>query len=510
MKKAVFCIMLCIILGGCDKPAAPAMETRKSALAGRWYSDDPRQLAADIDLMLGKGRSGETAKDPLLLILPHAGYQFSGPTAAKGYNAVRTARPDIIIIIGPSHYSFIRGCSITPVDFYETPLGRVPVDRKTAERLLKSPRFSTHPSAHEREHSIEIHLPFLQRLFGKLFETGTTILPVLAGDMSDDDARSIARDIIGALPAGKRPLFIISSDFTHYGERFSYIPFGPKAESSLPGKIESLDRKAIDLILKKDMAAFSRYVDRTGITICGRNPIRIALSLDITGFSGKCLAYTTSGAVTGDFTNSVSYAAILFTGHIGNGDPGEDNAGLTPADRKFLLKLARDNITSHILKKGPAMVPSRIPESLQKKRGVFVTLKIGGALRGCIGYVEGIKPLYQAVIDNSYNAAFRDPRFSPLENGELSSIKIEISVLTEPVRVARTDDIVIGRDGLIIERGASRGLLLPQVPVEWKWNLEEYLFNLCRKAGLPGDAWKDRGTRLFRFQAVVFHEEGMK
>lgn len=183
-----------------------------------------------------------------------------------------------------------------------------------------------------------------------------------------------------------------------------------------------------------------------------------------------------------------------------------DKSSLSVSEKKFLLKLARQNIESYLNKNKPADVnQSLVPGKCKKAMGVFVTLKKKGKLRGCIGYILPIKPLYLAVMENSYNAAFSDPRFSELTRDELKDISIEISVLTEPVAIKTTDEIVVGRDGLIIEQYERKGILLPQVPVEWGWNRDEFLVQICRKAGLPDDAWKN-GAKIYTFQAIVFGE----
>ncbi|OHD63049.1 MAG: hypothetical protein A2176_09400 [Spirochaetes bacterium RBG_13_51_14] len=181
---------------------------------------------------------------------------------------------------------------------------------------------------------------------------------------------------------------------------------------------------------------------------------------------------------------------------------------MTPEDKRFLLKAARDNIRSWLDKgKGIRIFPTDAPKNCMATRGVFVTIKSRGDLRGCVGYPTGIKPIILAVLDNSYNAAFKDPRFEPLTAAELNQITIEISVLTEPVRMRSVEEIQAGRDGIIIERGMNRGLLLPQVAVEQGWDRSTFLGHACMKAGLPPGAWKDGETKIFRFQAVIFGED---
>ncbi len=174
-------------------------------------------------------------------------------------------------------------------------------------------------------------------------------------------------------------------------------------------------------------------------------------------------------------------------------------------ERKFLLSIARKAIEEY-LKTGIKSYPEEVPEKLKEKRGVFVTLKVGEQLNGCIGYPLPYKPLYEAVVDNAISAGFEDYRFPPLKEEDLRHLKIEISVLTVPVPVSSPQEVVVGKHGIIITKGYNRGLLLPQVPVEYNWSLEEYLSHGCLKAGLPPDEWK-RGVQIEVFEAEIFSEE---
>ncbi len=488
----------------CNSKTNP--EVRHSTLAGSWYSKNPKKLASNIDGYLSKASADKEKKGPLILIQPHAGHVYSGQVAAAGYKLIIGSNPDIIIILAPSHQAYFKGCSISTADYYETPLGRVKIDKKIVKQLRNESLFKTVKNAHIREHSIEIHLPFLQRIFGKRLEKDISIIPILVGNINKKNAKSISDSIINAVSNKKRPLFIISSDFTHYGSRFGYLPF---TGSKIKSKIKELDYGAINHILKKDVSGFSDYIDKTGATICGRNPIKIALSLPVKNFSAKIISYDTSGNITGDFSNTVSYASIVFYGNIDKRGKNKIDTGfnLSPTNKKYLLDLAKKNITSLLEKKKRINVNIKsVPENCKYETGVFVTLKKKGRLRGCIGYVIGRMPLYKSVIDNSYNAAFKDPRFPALIKEELKDIKIEISVLTIPEQIKSIDEIKVGRDGLIIEKGFRKGLLLPQVPTEWGWNKEEFLIHTCRKAGLPDYAWK-HGAKILRFEAIVFGEE---
>ncbi len=183
------------------------------------------------------------------------------------------------------------------------------------------------------------------------------------------------------------------------------------------------------------------------------------------------------------------------------GGPADMN--LSPADKQLLLQVARDSIASHL--QGKATPPAKgTSPVLEELRGAFVSLHRRGQLRGCIGYIEAVKPLLQTVREMAPAAAFQDPRFRPLQADELADLEIEISVLTPLKLIKSTDEIEVGQHGLYIVRGLNRGLLLPQVATQYHWNRQTFLEQTCNKAGLPGDAWKDPGTQIFIFRAEIF------
>ena len=180
---------------------------------------------------------------------------------------------------------------------------------------------------------------------------------------------------------------------------------------------------------------------------------------------------------------------------------------------KLLIEIARSVIEEHLRGSETFRLPGNLPDKFRENRGVFVTLEKNGELRGCIGYPEPVRPLIDALIDAAISAATRDPRFPPVEPDELDEIEVEVSVLTPPtpIRVENPSEypqrIRVGVDGLIVERGWARGLLLPQVATEWGWDAEEFLCNTCMKAGLPPDCFYDPQTRVYRFQAQIFREK---
>lgn len=190
---------------------------------------------------------------------------------------------------------------------------------------------------------------------------------------------------------------------------------------------------------------------------------------------------------------------------------GVESFMLSEEEGKFLVKLAKEAIETFIKDRRKMEVPTDTPDTLKEEMGVFVTLNKDGLLRGCIGYPEPIMPLVNAVIDVAISAAVNDPRFSPVTINELDDLEVEVSVLTKPVLIEvkkpeeYIEKIKIGDDGLIIETGNYKGLLLPQVAVEWGWNVEEFLYNTCVKAGLTADCWIYPDVKIYKFGSQIFH-----
>lgn len=182
---------------------------------------------------------------------------------------------------------------------------------------------------------------------------------------------------------------------------------------------------------------------------------------------------------------------------------------LNDEQKQQLLRIARESIATVLAGRAPELNGGDFHEILQRPAGAFVTLTVrdSGELRGCIGSIRAVEPLYRAVMSSAISAAFRDPRFFPVRRDEFDSLSLEISVMGPIERVADFEEIVVGRDGLIISRGHYAGLLLPQVATEYGWDRETFLGETCRKAGLPRDAWRAAETRVEKFSAFVFGEQ---
>ncbi len=513
-KNSAACIfsILCILLflpfpvySSVDQETA---KIRKAAYKGSWYPGSKTELERTIQDYFKSTKAGKSLGDVIALIAPHAGYRYSGQCAAHAYATIMGKDYDRVFLLAFSHHYPIRGVAVSEYDGYETPLGLVKVDRETCNALLKKNLFTVHKEAEDREHSIEIQIPFLQTVL-KDFR----IVPLMVGSLaSDDDYRAVADSLRKV--SDEKTLFIVSSDMTHYGPNYGYVPFRENVKKNL----KTLDSGAIEKILNKDSDGFKEYCLTTDITICGTRPIALLLHLLDNNAKGTLINYATSGEILNDFTNSVSYAAIAFSATPSapasrtkeNPASPKTDDDLTQEEKTRLLKIARTTIVHQLTGKGSIdtlMKSISLTERMKETRGVFVTIKKHGDLRGCIGYIHGVVPLYQAVIDNAISAATRDPRFDPMTASEIDEVKLEISVMTPLTKISRIEEIKVGVHGLYIEYGKRRGILLPQVATENGWNRDQFLDAVCRKAGLPVDTWKIANPTIWIYSAQVFGEE---
>ncbi len=529
---AVLILVLIPLATDCSNEAHAMKPTRPSALAGSWYARDPQELVTAVDAHIAHGQPlAEVARQaPIAIIAPHAGHQWSGDAAGHVYRLLEGPAGESlerVILLGPSHYQAFRGASVLDVGAYATPLGDVPLDTAVVRALLKSKGFTAADAAHLREHCLEIQLPFLQRVLHHPFR----IVPILVSRLGSQGWAELAATL--APYVDPHTLILVSSDFTHYGTRFGYVPFTDDVDMNL----RRLDKGALAMILRRDAPGLARYLDETDISVCGIEAIGVLLELldrpDLQSHwgglppQGRVLDYYRSADLLGDFDGSVSYAAVAFfragdllagspypdrlqAVHVAHENPDEEaSAQFTTAEQRFLLGLARQTLRE-VLSGRPAPQVTTFPSGvsaakMQALSGVFVTLTQRGALRGCIGHIVGSEPLVAAVIENAISAAQRDPRFPPVTAAELASLEIEISVLTPLQAVSGPQDIVVGRHGVVLERGGRRAVFLPQVAPEQGWDRDTMLDHLALKAGLPRDAWR-KGANFEVFEAFVFSE----
>ena len=278
------------------------------AVAGTWYPAEPAALAGEVDTLLARAAVKPTG-EVVALIEPHAGFAYSGAVAAHGFGRVRGAGFDRVLLLGPSHYVAFRGATVAPARSYRTPLGETPIDVDAVSELGNLPAFRTDAAAFLREHSLEAEIPFLQRVLAP----GWRLVPVLIGSGTRGEVAQQVADALRPL-LEPRTLVVVSSDFTHYGPRFGYVPF----DDDVPARIEKLDMGAIERVVAQDLRAFEEYVARTGATICGRDAIGVWLRMAPEGLEADLVSYDTSGNITGDRVHSVSYATIVFARRVGS------------------------------------------------------------------------------------------------------------------------------------------------------------------------------------------------
>ena len=478
--------------------------TLESSIAGSWYPDTAsgiRALAGEWERSPGQ-EIAQPLQRPNVLILPHAGWTYSGETAWSAVRMVKGADFKRVVVLAPSHRAWIENRLVAPeADAVSTPLGKIESDRDWIDRLSLLAPVAKNDGVHRGEHAAQIEFPLLQLALGGEFQ----IVPLIMGGFGADQMGMCVRALSQLMEADT--LLVVSSDFTHYGNDFSYAPFGTDGGEDVREKISALDAEALALISKRDADGFAEFIKRTGATICGHVPIEMALSALPAGSSVSLVRYATSGDKDRDFRRFVCYAAA--TGRIEWS--GERDAVLDADARKFLLRVARASMETAV--RGVAMRPPReelasnAPKSTLAKMGAFVTLndRITGALRGCIGEILPMRPLVEAVAVRAVDAALHDPRFPPVSERELSSLRVEVSALTPPKRIASWNDIVLGRDGMTLEKNGRFAVFLPQVAPEQGWDLPTTLSYLAQKAGLASDAWRE-GAQFETFQAEVFHE----
>jgi hypothetical protein len=476
--------------------AADSPKVREAGVAGAFYPADPKELTAMMDEMLAKA-APPLIKEPILAVVaPHAGYQYSGPVAAYTYAELKGRKFSRVVVIAPSHYESFDFSSVYDGDAYQTPLGTVQVDKAFARQLAKmSSTMRMSSQGHDAtsagaEHAIEVQLPWLQRVLGN-FE----LVPVVMGDQSYENSRALGvalEKLIQSDSKGSETLVLASSDLSHYH---------PYDEAV------TIDHKTLNALTAWDYFSMSRNFQSRIWEACGGAPIVAAMiyAERMGANQATVLKYANSGDVTGDHSRVVGYSADVFV-KAPSGAAAETPFSLSEPEKSELLALARKSV-EHAVSENKAWEPAAsASQALNQERGAFTTLKKAGALRGCIGYTSAVKPLYMTVRDTATLAAMRDPRFAPVAASELPQLDYEISVLSPLRRVTDIQQIKVGEHGLLMKNGDSEGLLLPQVPVEQKWDRQTFLEQTCAKAGMSPGCWKDENTDIFMFTAVVFGE----
>ena len=469
---------------------------RAPAVAGLFYPGDAAVLSKTVDGLLD-GAPEHYIPRLKGLVCPHAGYEFSGRTAAVGYKLLAGREVQTVVVMGPSHYALFQGVCIPNADAYKTPLGLVPISAKAKGLASVAPfvleprcmvqrpgwwRQSPRPAPEEGqdtpetwEHSVEVQVPFLQKVL-KNFQ----ILPVVIGQV---DPAQVAKALAERID--DKTIVVASSDLSHY---HTYQD------------AKRLDDRCVKAICDIDIDAMATQ------EACGKLPILTLLHLArLKGWKAQFLDYRNSGDVTGEKDRVVGYTAVAFYA------PAPEN--LSAAERKFLLDLARKTLVRMTAGGDLHEVPEKdVPPKLVEKQACFVTLTKGGELRGCIGHLTAMEPLYQAVAENARNAALRDPRFLPVKPDEVDKIKIEINVLTEPqpLPFSSPEDLLSklhpNEDGVLLHIGPHTATFLPQVWAQLPDKVK-FLEHLSQKAGCEPPACRGKDVSVSIYHVECFEEE---
>ena len=499
MKTVLTILATIMMMNMCNGQTSREPVVRPATQANRFYTGDAKELSEEVDSLLTRHR-GETAyRNVAALIVPHAGYYFSGNVAAGAYMAIPSDKQfKRIFLLGPSHHEWLDGASVNTVaDYYATPLGQVRVDRETALALTAADSvFRYEPKAHDREHCLEVQLPFLQRFFtihSSLFTKDVPpIVPIIISTSDFQKLKRIAEALKPYLTTDN--LFIVSSDFSHY----------PKYEDAC--KVDARTGKAVESGDVEQFIAALEENARSGVpglatSACGELAIATLLMMIDSTYEVKHLMYQNSGdAEESDHSRVVGYHAFAIV------RKSSQEFSLSEDEKRMLKEIALTSIKDSLNGKEIAVANSSLftlHSSLKRKCGAFVSLHKHGRLRGCIGHFGEDVPLNAIVAEMARAAAFEDPRFMPVTADELSDIDIEISVLTPMRRIQSLDEFELHRHGIYIRRGYRSGTYLPQVADEVNWTKEEFVSHCAQdKAGIGWDGWRD--AELYVYEAIVF------
>ncbi|MCJ7577318.1 MAG: AmmeMemoRadiSam system protein B [candidate division Zixibacteria bacterium] len=477
-------------------------QIRKPAAAGQFYTDDPVVLNKQLADFFKNAKKEPIPGGIVALIAPHAGYIYSGQVAAYAFKLLEGLSFETVVVISPSHVAYFPGASIYNGGAYETPLGTIPVDTTLAGKIAEqSERVFLSDKGHgfagmRGEHALEVELPFLQTVLGKF-----KLVAIVIGDQDYATCEALGQALAKALE-GENALIVASSDLSH---------FHPYSEAV------RLDSIVINHVNAFDPEGLFEDLSSGVCEACGGSPIVAAMigAKSLGADKAKVLKYANSGDVTGDKSGVVGYMAAVMYNSQANPKKEKMKAevkkvgvslGLSEEDKKVLLNIARKTIECKV--KGEKLSEFRVESPILKEnRGAFVTIKENGQLRGCIGYIEAIKPLYLTVQEMAEAAALNDPRFPPVSSEELDKLELEISVLTPLKKIKDINEIEIGKHGIILKKGYHQGVFLPQVATEQGWDRITFLEELCYKAGIHDkNCWKDKDAEIYIYSADVFSE----
>lgn len=491
--------------GGC---AREDKMVREPAVAGQFYPVNKNELSKMVDGFLSNTKKQNLNGKIIGLISPHAGYVFSGQTAAWAYKQIEGEKFNTVILIGSSHNYPVKGAALWTGGSFSTPLGEVAIDTEISDKLLLSKNITANNNVHIPEHSLEVQIPFLQKVL-KDFK----IVAILIND--ENSYKDVAEAIAAAVKNSKKSILLVAStDMTHY-------PAKKDAETVDKDILKTIEKFNPSDLIQADEKWLSKGITELHCTLCGLTAVLTVMESSKILGADKCVIinYSNSaGSPYGDANRVVGYGAVAFVKTSGSRKSpacrssgreigSEKEFSLTREAQKELLKMARKSIEGYL-------TDGKIPKfettnsELLNNGAVFVTLEKNHNLRGCIGTTEPRMSLYEAVTQLAKAAAVEDHRFPPVTKNELNDIKIEISVLSPLKKISSANEIIEGKHGVVVRKGVRSGLFLPQV---WEHpelsKKEDFLSELCQqKAGLESDGWKKGDVELYIFTVFAFEE----
>jgi len=479
------------------------MSLRPPAVAGSFYPANAGQLSRELARLLERLPHNGPCQ---AVIAPHAGYVFSGQTAAHAFARLSPGL-ERILLLGPSHYRSFAGAALPApsIHAFATPVGEMPLDRQALAHLAENPLFAGPASAHDPEHCLEVEVPFLQARTPE-----ARLVPILIGNQTSlAQTKELARTLAGLL--GPTTGVVVSSDFTHHGRPYGYVVF-PESPA-LGERLALRARRTAGRAAAGDVAGFWHQVEVSDDSVCGAKPIAVLLQLVSHAFQGEgeILHVSTSGEVSGDWHQVVTYVAVGYSGSFvpWQEQPSPRLGELSPEEQQALLALARATMLTHLTREEQLaewFASHQLAPNLRAPAGAFVTLHTlpERKLRGCIGSIQPVGSLVDTVVHCAVQVLY-DPRFPSVRLGELAELEIEISVLSPPEPVADASAIRLGEHGVILKKGPYSAVFLPQVATETGWDRETFLARLAQKAGLPPEAWRQAELAVFTAQVFAEH-----
>ena len=487
---ALFCFM--------NLTAQDIPNVREPVAAGKFYSADKIELTRDLIFFFKQAKKSVIGSTVRAIIVPHAGYIFSGKTAAAAFATInKDCIYENIFLIGSSHVMSFDGASVYDIGNYVTPLGKTSVNKDLANKLkAKNDVFNFPATAHEQEHSLEVIIPFIQHYFTKTPQ----IIPIVLGTNETSTVKKIAEAFEPYFTSEN--FFIVSSDFSHYPTYDDAVAIDNYTATSI---ISGDPQKFLKTL--KDNS--EQHLEGMLTSMCGWTSALtlLFLSENDKNLEYKLIDYSNSGnSEYGDKKRVVGYNAIALYEKENRKSTGTSlSFSFNEHEQKTMFKIAKNSISSKFKGTKAPYQEDTLPENLKQNFGAFITIKKAGQLRGCIGKFISSESLHKVISYSAFASAFEDPRFPPLTENEFAEIELGITVLGPLKRISDPNDIIIGKHGIYIKKDFRSGTLLPQVAVEQGWNVEQFLgYTSAEKAGLGWDGWKT--AELYVYEGIVLNE----